>query len=660
MKKQFTIQLAALRRVLVLFITAMLLPGSAYCLQINGTDDYTIAPFGYWYSEGALWDDANWDTYFGITSGTANNSDFTWDTDNDILTVHDRLDLHWPVTITGITVVMDDVYYDIVIYSNYKLKVIDGAKITSSTNSYWAGITIAGSNEVQFAHTEDIENAPPYYAPFDANTTLAYDNASLTLNNATIENAIAGVRSELGGMLFCESSHFKNCQIGIEIKSFTNFDFYNFGWDKKNASYISNTEFIVDGLIASNTDYSNYKMIYLHENYGIHIQGCTFRNDDNTQFSTCFSRGTGIKSENSTFSVHPSGTPNIDDPTGSQCVTYSGGQSNTFYKLSYGIYSEENATTHPYKPSATISSASFYSVENAVKAIDNERLAIRDCLFDMIDVDDFTDDGLSCNYKALYLNVIREFVIEHNIFLGDPITHLNYPGDLDFIHVDNCWKKDNKIYRNSFTVNSPAPNLSITGIRLSGENSKIQIICNSFSNVNKGITIESGSIINPVWDNKIEPGKTLSNHFTSSVLRTDLNNLSSTTINYYELNTYYTASITKTVGNWTNTNITAEASCSQLLCTSWPVGVGIKEVSTANINVYPNPATNYLNVDFKQNFIGTLSLLDLLGRTVAAVAVADEITGHLDLNNVADGLYVLHVQERGGEISTYKICVKNQ
>jgi len=66
-----------------------------------------------------------------------------------------------------------------------------------------------------------------------------------------------------------------------------------------------------------------------------------------------------------------------------------------------------------------------------------------------------------------------------------------------------------------------------------------------------------------------------------------------------------------------------------------------------DIHIYPNPASNYLNIDYPQVLTGaTYEILDLNGRKMAE-GVLKEHTISLNINNMQAGEYVLRIRKNG-------------
>lgn len=666
MKKILLLIKANLKLLTILFALSVNIPSFSQ-LTIDNNSTY-VTSFDVALGDPADWNAANWDAFFGITSGWDDDSYFKWDTDADELTVKQSLILHHSINIENITVLLGETHSITVDQGDDIIKIIDATLKPNSASSYWQGINAEYSGSSVDFHFDVFtewhpEYTPPYYVPKDANTKYCDACRSfIFLNGATVEKALTGIRSWYGQAIISENSHFINCPIGIEIKYFTHDDpIWGNGWERRNASYVSDTEFAYDELIGSHSDFSNYTMINLAGVQGIHIQGCTFENNNTTTYADCGKRGTGIKVADASCAIHASGTPDPDDPDGSDCVTYPG-TANTFSNLSNGIYIEESSTPPTLRPHITVMDCTFNKVQNGFTMTRGERLAMRNCTFNMADVDEFSTTSSTCLFKAVTLNTVQEFVLEANTFTGEPLTNIISPVGVDFIQLNDCWKKDNKIYKNTFQVTSASSNAKYTGIRLSGENSKIEIACNSFSEVNTGILVQNGSIINNLWFNKnSSPGKAMQNNFTGTVTalsRKDLKNLSSTNISYREKPAVW-ANIIKD-GPWTNSSEANENnSCNPLLCNIWPIGVGIEDVYPAeSFKIYPNPASEYIDIDFDNSFTGSITVRDISGREVTSVIVSDVFTNRMSVENLATGLYFIIVQHENGQIATFKISVK--
>src|SRR5690606_959178 len=99
----------------------------------------------------------------------------------------------------------------------------------------------------------------------------------------------------------------------------------------------------------------------------------------------------------------------------------------------------------------------------------------------------------------------------------------------------------------------------------------------------------------------------------------------------------YTVTVTDYCGNIQTATVVVESS------------VGIKDNSMNNFAVYPNPSTGKFTIEFSQqlNEAYTISVLDLTGRVV--YRTTDSVSKkQIDLNNVANGKYILNVKSNTG------------
>ncbi len=82
--------------------------------------------------------------------------------------------------------------------------------------------------------------------------------------------------------------------------------------------------------------------------------------------------------------------------------------------------------------------------------------------------------------------------------------------------------------------------------------------------------------------------------------------------------------------------------------------VGIKEISESAFSVYPNPATDKLNIHLKNiSSLTEINLTDLTGRIIKTFNVCGEINSQLDVSDVVPGIYFLNI--KGEKNETVKI-----
>jgi hypothetical protein len=71
--------------------------------------------------------------------------------------------------------------------------------------------------------------------------------------------------------------------------------------------------------------------------------------------------------------------------------------------------------------------------------------------------------------------------------------------------------------------------------------------------------------------------------------------------------------------------------------------VGLKEVSNATFaGLYPNPASNNVTLEFTNNSVKNISVMDLTGRVVFTTSTSDEKIA-LNLSNLNDGVYFVRI-----------------
>jgi hypothetical protein len=93
--------------------------------------------------------------------------------------------------------------------------------------------------------------------------------------------------------------------------------------------------------------------------------------------------------------------------------------------------------------------------------------------------------------------------------------------------------------------------------------------------------------------------------------------------------------VTLTVNNGCGEDVTTT--------TVTPCPLGVNDVAEGNFSIFPNPAKTAATITFANTFSnGTISLMDLSGRTISSQAVAGGNTSViLDLSNIASGSYIV-------------------
>ena len=82
--------------------------------------------------------------------------------------------------------------------------------------------------------------------------------------------------------------------------------------------------------------------------------------------------------------------------------------------------------------------------------------------------------------------------------------------------------------------------------------------------------------------------------------------------------------------------------------------VGVKNIVSNNVSLYPNPATDLLNVTVKEN--STFELIDITGKTVLSRMV--EGTSSINISKLSSGMYLAKVTSESGLTEISKVLVK--
>lgn len=93
---------------------------------------------------------------------------------------------------------------------------------------------------------------------------------------------------------------------------------------------------------------------------------------------------------------------------------------------------------------------------------------------------------------------------------------------------------------------------------------------------------------------------------------------------------------------------------------NWPTNV--KETDPSNfVTIYPNPASNYINISINNDKITNLNVLNVVGRKVARFDVTPNTPNpiRVGLENVADGVYLLQFTDANGKQLGVKRVTKN-
>ena len=86
-----------------------------------------------------------------------------------------------------------------------------------------------------------------------------------------------------------------------------------------------------------------------------------------------------------------------------------------------------------------------------------------------------------------------------------------------------------------------------------------------------------------------------------------------------------------------------------------PVSIIQNEVPIFNINIYPNPTKDYINIETKINDIYYIAIFNCLG-----IKVIEDITNNqIDLSEFANGIYLVCVKNKNGVLLKACRVIKN-
>jgi hypothetical protein len=75
-----------------------------------------------------------------------------------------------------------------------------------------------------------------------------------------------------------------------------------------------------------------------------------------------------------------------------------------------------------------------------------------------------------------------------------------------------------------------------------------------------------------------------------------------------------------------------------------------------NLSLYPNPITNFLNIESKTNKIETIQIIDLMGNLVENITVKSKQI-QIDLSHLSNGIYFIQSIFENGQINNDKIII---
>jgi hypothetical protein len=72
--------------------------------------------------------------------------------------------------------------------------------------------------------------------------------------------------------------------------------------------------------------------------------------------------------------------------------------------------------------------------------------------------------------------------------------------------------------------------------------------------------------------------------------------------------------------------------------------VGVDEANGSNLNVYPNPASDILNIASSNDGTTQVTITDMAGRTVQSTTLLAARRAQLDVSTLPAGIYVVTIE----------------
>jgi hypothetical protein len=83
-------------------------------------------------------------------------------------------------------------------------------------------------------------------------------------------------------------------------------------------------------------------------------------------------------------------------------------------------------------------------------------------------------------------------------------------------------------------------------------------------------------------------------------------------------------------------------------CVGFPAGIN-NIYRTANVSLYPNPASNVLNIQSSE-FISSISLTDEMGRTISEASDINNLSYQINTSKLSSGIYFVSIYSKSGPV----------
>jgi hypothetical protein len=544
-----------------------------------------------------------------------------------------------------------------------------GHNFPKEASPWWKGIVVASGSSINQNHftTNPNPSVTNNISAFRGALNQAFGIVELDLGSV-IERAIIGINAYNGGIIesftgmdIGNGPIIRNCHIGIKIEEHTphvnsnGFSAYRLNSILFTTDNSSNQDPWGSSDVAGASK-STRCHILLEDVKNVFIGGCIFQSINQTSNNRCWDeRGTGIRSDNSSFTVGEAGNVFVNDQIAGCTQTKVYGEtsqthSSKFNNLTKAIEIISNLSL-PLE--AEVSNCVFNNNLQGIVS-DNQVLVVRNCNFSSMD-DDLTDNlfnqggdcGTSVSKRHIYIDKAWKSLIYSDTFLYDNSAISSNPtfGSEPSIEFLDIVGQKVLIQKNIIDGDDGGTNEeSDAGIRAEGVLGSFEWVCNSFSDNLNGIILNDkgmGNIANPVSQ------KNANNSYSSVNDDIEFNSVNGTTLNYFA---NYSPSNTGN-GIFMRTNPQpGEINCN-LTCSDIELILSFRENANSHLILYPNPATNVINLTLPNKAVQWYyNIYNSNGIVTKSDYLSDNST--ISISELENGIYFLILEGEGRMFST--------
>ncbi len=568
-------------------------------------------------------------------------------------------------------------------YTTVADDVWDGIKATGTRNG--AGATVAQYDQLPTATTwGGVIRDYPNYTGSDPQTYVE-------INGGSISRAVVAVSSIDGAIIRADGVTFEDNDIGCSVTTYYGGYFPNPNPSlpaipADNASYFNNCIFKWS---YDNTTFTTYHGIHLEGIRETRIGGCTFENNDPVVH--CYNdRGTGIYADQATFTATGSGTSFVTDEIGCPENGTGGnpGDGCIYRKLSYGIFfidasgSDENSfkakrskftknwisiyAENAYLPiiyNNEFNTAAANGGATSTRSNYNSLFGTGGCAANTLAN---TTNGVGAVPAAPLIEDVHLFECKR----FDVYNNKHEFADVDVHHIviedavsEHSRLQNNDCKNTSGLVRSSSDDVRgisfIYSTNLNGDDQKVEVICNNFTNLGIDIDIKTGVTTASVWESPTN--KASGNVFSSNTgSRLRIRNAGSaiTTYRYTIGNSIENPSLSSS-GTVNASTANAPTSCT-LDCDHLLAKVTKTPNAFKTVLIFPNPANNQVNIECKSANISEVFIYNLHGQLLYSKQCANQNNAEsISLKDYSQGLYIIKVKLANGNVLNQKLMISN-